>query len=167
MIELARSAPSSAQWSEAQFLEMFAGGAADRIILVVAGAEDSVPNDSKKGNAGPSLTRVQGFAVAHRVGNECEIENIVVNPESQRKGLGRILLEELLNRVQQVRCEAVFLEVRESNAAARGLYEKCGFREVGRRVKYYAQPQEDAAVYRFSRDEFASGTVQTSVIRGG
>jgi len=104
---------------------------------------------------------VQGFAVANTIGPECEVENIVVNPQRQRHGLGQTLLRELLNHLRGKACEAVFLEVRESNRPARGLYEKCGFREVGRRVKYYVQPQEDAVVYRFCWALIASGMVQT------
>jgi [ribosomal protein S18]-alanine N-acetyltransferase len=48
---------------------------------------------------------------------------------------------------------AILLEVRKSNLAARGLYEKQGFREVGRRRTYYADPEEDAILYalRFDR----------------
>jgi len=45
---------------------------------------------------------------------------------------------------------AVFLEVRESNRAARSLYENWAFVESGRRPAYYTEPQEDAIVYRLS-----------------
>jgi ribosomal-protein-alanine acetyltransferase len=116
---------------------------------------------------------VEGFAVAHMIasGNdisveaqtlasECEIENIVVDAKWQRRAFGRKLLDELLNRIQQAGCGDVFLEVRESNMAARRLYERGGFLEVGRRAKYYSQPQEDAVTYRFRPDESATGTVQ-------
>jgi ribosomal-protein-alanine N-acetyltransferase len=44
------------------------------------------------------------------------------------------------------------LEVRESNASARGLYEKQGFREAGRRRGYYTDPVEDAILYSLRFD---------------
>ena len=124
------------------------------------GSEDFKCEGIRSGGIDPNV-RVEGFAVAHRIGSECEVENVVVNPESRRRGFGELLLRELMKWVQQAGCETVFLEVRDSNRAARGLYEKCGFREVGRRVKYYAQPTEDAVVYRFSWGDVASKTVQT------
>jgi ribosomal-protein-alanine acetyltransferase len=184
MVELVRAAPTGAQWSEGQFAKMFEGDEAARMVLVVeavAGAESrnasgekQIPrfarNDNPYGSVdgyGEGTVRpnarpyIEGFVVAHLIGAECEIENIVVNPQSQRRGLGKILLDELLKRVQQAGCDAVFLEVRESNRAARAFYEKCGFREVGRRVKYYAQPQEDAVLYRFSGDGPAAKMVHT------
>ena len=167
-----RAAPTGAQWSEGQFEKMFDGGEATRMILVLeveAGAEsrpafteEQIPRyvrNDKLDRTGGNVTDtsgsglvIEGFVVAHRIGSECEIENIVVSPGSQRRGFGNILLRELLNRVQQTGCRAVFLEVRESNRAARRLYEKLDFLEVGRRVNYYSQPQEDAVVYRFAEN---------------
>lgn len=55
-------------------------------------------------------------------------------------------MEALLDEARQ-NGEAVFLEVRESNMAARRLYEKLGFAETGRRRGYYANPPEDAVLY--------------------
>jgi len=46
--------------------------------------------------------------------------------------------------------QSIFLEVRESNQAARSLYEKWAFVESGRRIRYYQNPQEDAIAYRHS-----------------
>ena len=53
----------------------------------------------------------------------------------------------LLVRTQNTNSESVFLEVRESNSAARSLYEKLGFQQTGRRKSYYANPIEDAILY--------------------
>ena len=49
---------------------------------------------------------------------------------------------------EQEGAAAVFLEVRESNRAARALYEKWAFLESGRRRGYYKDPEEDAILYR-------------------
>ncbi len=90
-----------------------------------------------------------GFLVAQRVDYEWELQNIVVAQSARRKGLGKRLLEGLLDQAAQTN-GAVFLEVRESNTAARNLYEKAGFELSGRRKSYYVDPSEDAVVYRHS-----------------
>jgi ribosomal protein S18 acetylase RimI-like enzyme len=57
-------------------------------------------------------------------------------------------LQRLLVRAQEANSKSVFLEVRESNAGARALYEKTGFQPTGRRNSYYTDPPEDAVLYR-------------------
>jgi ribosomal-protein-alanine N-acetyltransferase len=57
------------------------------------------------------------------------------------------LLQELIQRAESEPAAAILLEVRESNLPARQLYEKHGFREVGRRRTYYKDPPEDAILY--------------------
>ena len=52
-----------------------------------------------------------------------------------------------LLRCLRGRARTILLEVRESNSAARKLYEKCGFVQSGRRQRYYKQPEEDAILY--------------------
>jgi ribosomal-protein-alanine N-acetyltransferase len=87
------------------------------------------------------------------VAGEWEIENAVVAPEFHRRGVGRDLLGELLRQAGMAGGTAVWLEVRESNSAARGLYEKHGFRETGRRRGYYNDPSEDAILYELRVEE--------------
>jgi ribosomal-protein-alanine N-acetyltransferase len=82
------------------------------------------------------------------VGREWEIENIAVAGPARRRGLGTRLLGELLDQARDRGADAVFLEVRESNRAARALYEKWAFLESGRRRGYYKDQEEDAIVYR-------------------
>ena len=57
---------------------------------------------------------------------------------------------EFLNLARRQGALAVFLEVRESNRAARALYEKWAFVENDRRKRYYSNPEEDAIVYRLA-----------------
>jgi ribosomal protein S18 acetylase RimI-like enzyme len=76
------------------------------------------------------------------------LENIVVAPAARRKGLGKKLLAALVAAAKETNSAAVFLEVRESNAAARTLYETEGFEPTGRRKFYYTNPGEDAVLYR-------------------
>jgi ribosomal-protein-alanine acetyltransferase len=91
---------------------------------------------------------VQGFLIARAVDTEWEIENIAVSSPARRRGLGARLLGEFLDLARGQNAEAVFLEVRESNHAARALYEKWAFVESGRRPRYYREPEEDAVLYR-------------------
>ena len=88
-----------------------------------------------------------GFLCARIVAGEWEIENVMVAPEFLRRGIASELMGELIQRARDGHASAVLLEVRESNLAARGLYEKHGFREVGRRRLYYKVPEEDAVLY--------------------
>src|SRR5206468_5375520 len=83
---------------------------------------------------------VQGFAVARVLGREWELENILVADQAQRRGLGARLLGELVNLARSQGVESIFLEVRESNRAARALYLKCAFVENGHRKSYYQKP---------------------------
>jgi len=89
---------------------------------------------------------ILAFLVARAVTFEWELENIVV--ASRRKGLGSLILNEFLNMARQEKAEAIFLEVRESNSAARSFYEKLAFEMTGRRPNYYTDPEEAAIVYR-------------------
>jgi len=88
---------------------------------------------------------VAGFAVARRVSpDEYELLNLAVDPKLRRHGVASALVRDLLRNAGG----AWFLEVRETNRAARNLYEKFGFREVGRRAGYYQPDGESAVVMR-------------------
>ena len=77
----------------------------------------------------------------------------MVAAEFLRRGIANELVRNLVQRAENEAASAILLEVRESNLPARGLYEKHGFREVGRRGVYYRDPVEDAILYalRFDR----------------
>ena len=81
------------------------------------------------------------------VAGEWEIENVVVATGFLRRGIANELMRVLIQRAKNEAASAILLEVRESNLAARGLYRKHGFREVGRRPAYYNDPAEDAILY--------------------
>jgi ribosomal-protein-alanine acetyltransferase len=126
LLGLDRGAPAAAHWSEADYRRLFAE--AGRVALVI---EDG---------------SVEGFIIGRDLGSEWEIENIVIAGSAQRRGLGTRLVQELLELAQTQGAQAVFLEVRESNRAARALYSKFGFVESRRRKSYYRNPDEDAIV---------------------
>jgi ribosomal-protein-alanine N-acetyltransferase len=80
---------------------------------------------------------VCGFAVIEVVLDEGSIHNIAVAPDSQRRGLGQGLLQEVLTLLRQEGARRCLLEVRASNVAAIALYEKRGFAVDGTRKAYY------------------------------
>ena len=96
---------------------------------------------------------VGGFVVGNKIGDEWEIENLAIKPDARRRGLGSHLVGEFINLAKVIGAKAIFLEVRESNHAARALYEKWAFTEEGRRKSYYKDPEEDALVLKFSFPE--------------
>jgi ribosomal-protein-alanine N-acetyltransferase len=91
---------------------------------------------------------VVGYLVAQHAADEGEILNLAVTPARHRGGIGRALVERALATLAGHDARRVFLEVRESNAAARALYAALGFEEVGRRPAYYRRPVEDAILLR-------------------
>ncbi len=133
MMALEKHAATAAHWSAQQYEALFRGSNPERVALII---EDE--------------SGLDGFVVARVVDREWEIENIAIAGPARRRGLGTRLLGELLDLARARGAEAVFLEVRESNRAARSLYEKWAFVEDGRRPRYYKDPEEDAILYRLS-----------------
>ena len=75
-----------------------------------------------------------------------EITNVVVKKEARKKGIGEIMLSELMERSKKIGVRAYTLEVRESNLPAIELYKKLGFETEGIRKNFYDKPQEDALI---------------------
>ena len=93
---------------------------------------------------------VLGYAVIGVLGSEAEIYNIAVDSSHRGKGLGDMLVKHLVSQCAENGTEALFLEVRESNAPAKSLYEKYGFKAVGIRKNYYRKTTEDAILMMLS-----------------
>jgi ribosomal-protein-alanine acetyltransferase len=154
LIELERSSPTAAHWSEEQYRCAIPGaGDLPQELVLVAETDDplceevstpalSPPEEWRQGRCS-----LAGFLAARHVEGEWEVENIVVGSEFRRRGIGTQLIKALLERMRATNGSAIFLEVRESNAAARKLYEKASFRETGRRKLYYSDAAEDAILY--------------------
>src|SRR3989442_1539873 len=115
-------------WSANDFQECVAGG----VLFSVATA----------------CAAVAGYVVAHHAADEGEILNLAVTPLHRRRGLGRALVRHVLGRLARRMVKIVFLEARQSNTAARRLYESLGVVRVGRRPGYYRRPLEDAVILR-------------------
>ena len=97
----------------------------------------------------PGAPAVLGYAIAWFIVGEGEVGNVAVHPDARGRGIGARLLDAALAEAGRREAEVVFLEVRESNDAARRLYASRGFVEVGRRKRYYRRPVEDALVLRW------------------
>ncbi|MBE6626841.1 MAG: ribosomal-protein-alanine N-acetyltransferase [Ruminococcaceae bacterium] len=93
---------------------------------------------------------VLGFSCLLIIDYEAEILNIAVDGNYRKQGIGRLLAEHMINICISKEVEDIFLEVRDSNTAARGLYEKVGFKQIGRRKNYYSNPTEDAIMMKLS-----------------
>jgi len=132
MIRLERICPTAAHWTEQQYRDLFATQGSIRAALMAQNNEGAEP---------------VGFLIARHLAPDWELENIVVAGESRRSGVGTQLMQAFLTQAKQMKGESAFLEVRESNTAARALYERLGFQPTGRRKSYYAAPLEDAVLY--------------------
>jgi ribosomal-protein-alanine N-acetyltransferase len=118
-------------WSEESFRRLLTGHPAIFQVLVL-----------------PPENRVAGYVIAFVLGPDAELLNVAVEPQSRGKGFAGQMLDALLIDLGGRGVQAAFLEVRESNGAALGLYGSRGFREIGRRKNYYRRPVEDALVMR-------------------
>lgn len=99
--------------------------------------------------------RLVGYAVCWTVVDQSELGNVAVAPEARGSGIGRALVEAVLERLRLRGSRECFLEVRESNRVAQGLYLDLGFETVGRRRAYYTLPTEDALVMRVYLEELS------------
>ena len=91
---------------------------------------------------------IRGYAIMMPAVDEAELLTIGVAAAQQRKGLGRMILNEMLQTARAMNMKRVFLEVRPSNVAAIALYRRTGFDLIGARRGYYqdANGSEDALV---------------------
>ena len=96
--------------------------------------------------------RVVGYVVLIVAADEAELGNIAIAETERRHGIGSRLLAATIAEAARRGAASVYLEVRDSNAAARSLYAAHGFREVTRRRRYYRRPVEDAIVLRWTAE---------------
>ena len=95
--------------------------------------------------------KLVGFILSRMVTGEAEILSIAVTRSRRGRGLGRKLLDLHLRRLAGLAVRTIFLEVDEANMAARRLYQRAGFRNVGRRDGYYGE-REGAPALVLRRD---------------
>jgi [ribosomal protein S18]-alanine N-acetyltransferase len=124
---LAAGSTPAAQWSQAQFAQILQDEKARIFMAFEAG-------------------HPCGFVAGKFIAGEGEIENVVVAAAHRQRGIASALLLYFLREAHDRGIRRVLLEVRESNHAARQLYLKHGFKESGKRKKYYSNPEEDAVL---------------------
>jgi ribosomal-protein-alanine acetyltransferase len=125
-LNIAQQAPAASQWTAEQYCALIAQG-----VMLVAEREN----------------KICGFIAAQTRAGNWEIENVVVAKEYLRQGIASQLVSEIMKRARMGKSSEVILEVRESNLAARSMYEKMGFRRQGTRSAYYRSPSEAAILY--------------------
>jgi ribosomal-protein-alanine N-acetyltransferase len=134
VLQLERESEGAAHWPRSVYEEM-----------CLVQRDDAV---GKLALVAKSDGRIVGFVAGRVVLDEAEIENIFVSPEFQRQGIARELLCALVENFRTWGAVEVRLEVREGNQAALAFYEAAGLAIVGRRQRYYLDPEEDALLLR-------------------
>lgn len=118
--------PGASAWSASTLLS-----------LVNSGARVWVANENGE---------LVGTVAARTIADEVEILNLGVVAPWRRRGVGYSLMAVALEEAVQAGAKQAFLEVRESNEAARAFYTALGFTATGHRRGYYRDPPEDALV---------------------
>jgi [ribosomal protein S18]-alanine N-acetyltransferase len=128
IVAIQQKNPQAAEWKESDYARL---AEAPSGVLLVAEA---------------AAGQILGFAAAQGVADEAELQNLAVDPERQRHGLGQALLEGVHRRLRAAGIKRIYLEVRPSNESALALYQSSAYTIVGRRQDYYSAPQEDALI---------------------
>lgn len=90
--------------------------------------------------------KITGYIIYSVVCDSADLLRVAVDAGSRRCGVGRKLMEAMIDDCAGRDVQSIFLEVRESNAAAIAMYEKFGFIKISTRKKYYDLPVEDGLV---------------------
>ncbi len=85
-----------------------------------------------------------GLLMCSTVGAEAEVLTLAVAPAQRRRGLASRLLQDATSRLVALGCQRLILEVAEDNSAAKALYARLGFAEIGRRKAYYRRAETAA-----------------------
>ncbi len=93
---------------------------------------------------------ITGFVVFEKVLDEGHITDLAVKKEFRRRGIASKLISYLIELAGKEGIEQIFLEVRNTNEAARKLYSGFGFKEIARRKGYYPRAGEDALVLKLT-----------------
>lgn len=115
-------------WSRSAFEEELAQNRLARYIVAEDGGE------------------IVGYAGTWLVITEAHVTNVAVIGSHRRHGIGRLLMESLMELARGEGMDSMTLEVRVGNQAARRLYQQLGFAEAGLRKNYYSETKEDALI---------------------
>ncbi len=106
-----------------------------------SGFKDFFANEYSRCFVAEDEGKLCGYVGMYLISGEAEITNLAVFNAFRRRGIGGLLIEAVCS---ECGVERVLLDVRESNTAARKLYEKHGFQIDGKRRGFYSKPREDA-----------------------
>ena len=140
MIREETAAPEDIPAIAAMEKALFSHGADEETLRRLAADPAFVFLTAKDGEA------LIGYAGARCVLDEAFLYDLAVREDRRRAGTGRLLLRALAARARERSCAWLRLEVRQSNATARALYESEGFGTDGVRKNYYSAPAEDAVL---------------------
>ena len=94
---------------------------------------------------------VKGFVLCSVAQDQCEILTICVSPEWRCRGLATNLMKNVITRAKNIGVKEIFLEVAENNKIACNLYINQGFKEFGRRNRYYRQKEKRVDAIQLSK----------------
>ncbi len=89
-------------------------------------------------------SKIVGYSNIYIVAGEAQIGNFAVASGFRKRGVGKLLMNEIMDKASENKCHVIFLEVRESNTPAVELYKSYGFSSAGQRKDYYSNPKENA-----------------------
>ncbi|HVN94901.1 MAG TPA: ribosomal protein S18-alanine N-acetyltransferase [Syntrophorhabdaceae bacterium] len=111
---------------------------------------ETLVSDISKGFVLELGKRIVGYIIFYAVSVEAHIMNLAVDPLKRRQGYAARLLSHTVELLKKSHISECYLEVREHNKEAIGLYSKFGFEVIGRRKRYYPETGEDAFVMRLT-----------------
>lgn len=139
ILALEKSIDEAPHWPEAAYADAIRSRSDHHIRRIVFVAEQQA--------------KVIGFAIGKMIADVSELESVAVAVSARRGGVGKALCDAVIQWSQSQRAAAVDLEVRVANGRGVALYRNLGFREVGRRQRYYDHPVEDAILMRLDLSE--------------
>ncbi len=110
-------------WAVSQFKEELSGVPRNRFYIVALNSENRIV-----GYAGI-------FAPDYEI--DADIHTLTVDPGHRRQGIGREMLNQLIDWAKERKSPSIFLEMREDNTEANPLYQSAGFEPISRRDDYY------------------------------
>ena len=140
-MEFRRSRPDDAPDIRALELEYFSDPWSERDIFSAISVEWAMCYSAVDDGG-----KVVAYVLARLIAPEAEIYRVAVRADKRRRGIGYRLLDYAMKTERGRGLESTFLEVRESNVAARNLYHSYGFCQIGERKNYYKDPIENAII---------------------
>lgn len=152
ILAIDRSVDHAPHWSRTTYVEILAAGSSRTIFV----AEDE------------ARILISGYAVAHLADHGMslmgELESVVVAQASRRHGIGRQLCLAVLDWCRQRGASEIELEVRASSRPAVALYQSLQFNPIGRRPRYYRDPEDDGLL--MSRNLAGTSALAPEIVKG-